>query len=91
MAEQCLDDADIDTVFEQVGAKLWRKVCGPTRLAMSAASAASTTTRYSWRVLIGTIAFRPGKSQPSACMTPCCRPARHHSRSNGSRPAGNIA
>jgi hypothetical protein len=47
-------------------AKLCRKVCGPTRLAMSAAAAASTTTRYSCRVLIGTIAFRPGKSQPSA-------------------------
>lgn len=68
-----------------------RKVCGPTRLAMSAASAASTMTRYSCRVLIGTIAFRPGKSQPSAWRMPCCRPASHHSPSNMIRPSGSMA
>jgi hypothetical protein len=37
-------------------AKLWRSVCGPTRLLISAAWAASTTIRCSCRVLIGFIA-----------------------------------
>src|SRR6201989_882150 len=103
--EQELDDADINTVHEEMGkpgqgsdgvavgmpdegAKLWRSVCGPTRLVISAACAASTTMRWSCRVLIGFMACCPGNSQPSRCITPCRCPTFHHSRSKVSRSAG---
>src|SRR3546814_4823448 len=42
-------------------------------------------------MLIGAEALWPGKSQPSGTRMPCCRPARHQSRSNRSRPSGSIA
>jgi hypothetical protein len=43
--EQDVDDPDVGGSSRRRVAKLWRRVCSPTRLAMSAAFAASTTTR----------------------------------------------
>src|ERR1700716_2870118 len=45
-------------------AKLWRKVCGVTRLVISAMWAAAWQARVSWRVVIGLAGRRPGNSQP---------------------------
>jgi ABC-type transport system substrate-binding protein len=45
-------------------------VCGPTRLVISAACAASTTMRWSCRVLIGFMACCPGNSQPCDASRP---------------------
>src|ERR1700748_2325578 len=72
------------------GAKLWRSVCGPTRLVISAACAASTNMRCRGPVLIGFMACCPGNSQPSRCITPCWRPTFHHSRSRVSKSAGSM-
>ena len=44
-------------------AKLWRNVCGETRLAIPAACAAAWTARTSWRADIGLTGFWPGNSQ----------------------------
>lgn len=55
MSEQDLDDADIDVLFEQVVAKLWRSVCGLMRLRMPATSAASWTARWSCRDEMGSV------------------------------------
>jgi hypothetical protein len=46
------------------GAKLWRSVWGDTRFLISAASAASWIARLICRVEIGSVALRPGNSQP---------------------------
>jgi hypothetical protein len=46
-------------------AKLWRKVCGVTRLVISAVCAAAWQARVSWRVVIGLTGFCPGNSQMS--------------------------
>ena len=88
--EQDLDDADINAVLEEMGGETVPG-CGPTRLVISAACAASTTTRWSCRVLIGFMACCPGNSQPSRCITPCWCPTFHHSRSRVSRSAWSAA
>src|SRR6185312_8852721 len=75
MAEQHLDHPDVGALFKQWWvAKLCRKVCGDTRLAMPARSLAAWTARLSWRAVTGLIGFWPGNSQT------CGRAAFHHSR-----------
>lgn len=51
--EQRLDDADVDTVLEQVRGEAVPQRMRPTRLPMPAAKLASTTMRCNCRVLIG--------------------------------------
>src|SRR5689334_24008945 len=66
-------------------AKLWRKVCGVTRLVISAIWAAAWQARVSWRVDIGLAGFNPGNSQP------CGRPTRYQSRKSSSSTGESIA
>src|SRR2546428_789122 len=66
-------------------AKLWRKVCGDTRLVISAACAAAWQARVSWRVVIGLTGFWPGNSQPCGCAI------RYQSRRSPSSCAESIA
>src|ERR1700674_3598952 len=66
-------------------AKLWRKVCGVTRLLIAAMSAAARQARVSWRVVIGLTAGRPGNSQPWG------RAMQYHSRKSLSRTWDSIA
>ena len=64
MAKQDLDHANIDVLARADGvAKLCRKVCGDTRLAIPARLAAACTARPSCRADIGLTGFWPGKSQ----------------------------
>src|SRR6478752_5037144 len=63
-------------------AKLWRKVCGVTRLAISAMWAAAWQARVSWRVVIGLAGFWPGNSQP------CGRAMRYQLRRSSSSTGG---
>lgn len=51
VSEQDPDDTDVGTVLQQVGREAAAQRVRPTRLAMSAARAASTTMRQSCRVL----------------------------------------
>jgi hypothetical protein len=53
VAEQHLDDADVDVLLEQVGGKAVPQVCRETRLLISAIWAAAWQARLSWRVVIG--------------------------------------
>src|SRR5712671_6930548 len=72
-------------------AKLWRSVCGLTRLVRPAARAASSTTRASWRVLIGLTGFWPGNNQPPGNIAPWRRPSSHHVLSRVSRSGDSMA
>src|SRR5271157_65268 len=72
VAQQHLDHANIDALFEQVGGEAVPQ--GMTRLEIPARSLAAVTARLSWRAVTGLIGFWPGNSQT------CGRAAFHHSR-----------
>lgn len=91
MTEQHLDDADIDAVFQQVGGEAMPQGMGSDPLGDIGRLSRLDDNAVNCRVLIGTVALRPGKSQPPGSMMPCCRPVRHQSRNNGSSPSGSMA
>jgi len=77
MAQQDLDDADIDTLLEQGVANEWRNVCELTRLWIPANSAVSCTARFNWLAEIGSVQLRPGDSQPWGNIAPRRLPSGH--------------
>jgi len=62
MAEQILDHVNVDTLFQEMVAKLCRNVCTVIDLSSPAASTARWKTRCSWRVVIRRPGY-PGNSQ----------------------------
>lgn len=72
-----VEQKSIDALLVGVGdgadrcvAKAWRSECIETRLSSPAVRAAAWTARFSCRVLIGSMGFCPGKSQPPSGILP---------------------
>ena len=91
MAEQRLDEADIDPVLKQVGGKAVPQRVRADMLveARGVARLDNDAVQLAGAERLEVVLTR--NSQPSGCSTPCCRPAFHHSRRSAIKPVGSRA
>lgn len=92
-AEQHLDQADIDLLFEQVGGE--RMAQGAHRHQLVDAGfvcgRVDGTVELPGAEVPDRIGFWPGNSQPPSSIFPCARATRHQTRSRSSNSGESIA